>query len=140
MEKRGPKPKGAGGPLLNRGNAATPVAIPAYLGTVAKEQYARVVTRLQEAGTLGTVDPMMIEMYSNIYSLAKQARETLDRDGVTSHTKDGRVLPHPMIAVLNAATTRLIRLSHVLGLSRNGAGGVDQDHDDKWADLLKITG
>ena len=133
--KRGPKPNLA---AKSRPKPVNTLTIPDHLTGRVRDEYARVAERLQQAGKLDATDPRLIELYAVNYDLVRQAKEELDRDGLTFSTDKG-VYPHPMVGVLNAATIRLrgliADLEGVKATDAKAPGG-----ESRWGGLLSVTG
>jgi P27 family predicted phage terminase small subunit len=113
---------------------------PAHLSAAARQEWKRIVPRLERAGLLDELDLDVLVAYVELVVVRRQAQAVIDEKGLTFKASNGDVRVRPELKIVNDATTQLLQVSRRLGLdprSRESLAGVglgtakDQDEDDK---------
>jgi P27 family predicted phage terminase small subunit len=142
MARPGRKPRALAAARLRPGNERLP-APPSHITGEASIAWVDVVRRLSEAGNLKRADPVLIEEYATFVALFRQARETVEREGLLVTGGHGSTHQHPACEVMNSAALRLRGLIHDLCLSPASAKGAPDPSEagqDHWGGLFDGRG
>jgi P27 family predicted phage terminase small subunit len=90
---------------------------PSWLSKEAKAEWRRQVDQLEKAGVLASVDRALLASYCEAWAEFVHAAGVVGSEGYTFTTEKGYVVPHPMVAIKNAAAERMIRLAGQFGFS-----------------------
>lgn len=146
MPKPGKKPRTAANsaPKSRAGSPWEGHRPPSGLSKGAAAEYSRLIGVLRTVGVLEKTDPRMVELYAVNYDIIARATEQLDCEGLTTETETGRVIAHPLLAAVNAATIRLANLMDRMGLTPASHKLTDTTTEakpsDPWAGILNVTG
>jgi P27 family predicted phage terminase small subunit len=141
MAKPGRKVRAAA--ALRAGAKGRLPAPPAHIKGEAAVAWRDVVKRLVAAGNLARSDPALVEQYATFTALFKQARATVEREGLTVEGGHGSTHQHPAYEVMNSAALRLRGIVHDLRLSPKTSGTAadpgEAAADNKWGGLFDGT-
>lgn len=98
---------------------------PAHLSKRAAAEWRRVGPAVVAIGTLSGADLRAFELLAQTLATESEARELLDRDGMTTATADGGMKPHPALRTMETARTQARALLADFGLTPKGRQGVD---------------
>jgi P27 family predicted phage terminase small subunit len=139
MAKPGRKVRPASALRVRPGDGRLP-APPSHITGEASIAWVDVVRRLSEAGNLKRADPVLIEEYATFVALFRQARETVEREGLLVTGGHGSTHPHPATEIMNACAIRLRGLVHDLQLSPKTSGTApdpsESESDNRWGGLF----
>lgn len=90
---------------------------PNWLSKEGKAEWRRQVKQLTALGVIGEIDRPLLAAFCEAWSEFVVAVDTLEEVGLTITTEKGYVLPHPLVAIKNAAVERMKALGQQFGFS-----------------------
>lgn len=119
--------------------AGKPVA-PAHLDKRAKKEFARIVTALDESGTLSLHDADSIALYATLYSQWVEALALIEEKGLIVLSPNGYPLQSPYLNIANHCEKRMSSLLSEFGLtpasrSKVNAAPKEDESAKKWEGL-----
>lgn len=113
----------------------TPTA-PSCLSKIAKQEWRRVVARLQARNLLADEKLSTLHTYCVQVGVMRMLESQMDEEGWTIDTEKGPI-PHPATRVYNNAMREARLLAAELSLTRQGASGKEEStKDDGWEGLI----
>ena len=108
---------------------------PAYLGTLARAEWRRLVPELMQLGLLTRIDRAALAAYCQAYGRWVEAEKVLKDKGPLYATKAGNVIISPMLSVANRAMDQMHRFLTEFGMTPasrsrivvNPSGGDDEE-------------
>lgn len=98
---------------------------PAGLSEAAAAEWRRLAPSAVSIGTLTLADLRAFELLCETLAAEREARSTLQREGMSTSTGDGGRKPHPAVRVAESARRDAARLLADFGLTPRGRQSVD---------------
>jgi P27 family predicted phage terminase small subunit len=104
-------------PVLVGGRPVTAPEPPEDMPEAAREAWGEVVPRLQEVGILDMIDRLALEAMCTQWARAKQAGQTIAREGLTAIGSNAQLVEHPAVATERAAHQMFLKFAEHYALT-----------------------
>jgi P27 family predicted phage terminase small subunit len=105
-------------------------APPTSLSPRAAQFWKRLVPLCVRLKTVRTADMPALELLAAVLATEAEARERLDREGMTTSTGAGGLKPHPCLRVAETARNQALALLDRFGLTPRSRKAIDRLWDD----------
>ena len=107
---------------------------PKHLSGEAKKIWRDLIS----AAKLSEESLVILKTALEAYDRLKQARETIDKDGITYKTESGYVRPHPALQIEKEACSRFLQSWRMLGIGMEAPiGRPTDDRELTWEEKVE---
>jgi P27 family predicted phage terminase small subunit len=135
MGKRGPKPtptavlaaRGSWRAALRQGEPQPKVCVPPcpdWLSGDSQKMFNDLAALLAGLGMMTECDTMSLASLCDAWHDFLNAREIVEREGITTMTQNGNEITHPAVSVKNKAWMRVMKGCHEFGLTPSARSGI----------------